>query len=719
MESFKVKSGQKYDFPKVQKGLDRLHDFYARQGHLEANVRMHRDTLEKTVNLNLNIDPGPVVEFAFEGMPLPEDVREEVQKAWKNGAFDIERIEDAIRAIRMPLLEAGFLQSEIAYKTEFENDHKTIRFQITPGVRYAKVPIVFAGASAIPAAELNNALDQADLRLNVYANPQKVVDYLNRFYRERGYLQASVGLPSPQLDPATATGKTIIQIREGPLFTIGELEFNGHRAFNYDELWATIPTSSGSSYDPNTLQDAIKALENLYRSKGYNDVSVTFRIVLDAAAARANLSFYIVERRQSLIRDIVIEGNQDTSPDFVRRQLAFATGDALDFTKINETRRRLYSSGVYSTVDFQTEEMPAIAPDPRIKDMRVRIRVREVRPYRLQYGFFYDTDRGPGGILEAENRNFLGRALDLGLRVRYDSDLKEGRLYFYQPFVTKIHLKTDASAFVQRETRPAFSANRIGFSLFQERNLPKSFRLDYGYRYDHVRWNGIPPDPTIFQASVPVARLITTLSRDTRDSVLDATRGEFSSHSLEFGPRFLGSEIGFTRYYGQYFRYVALDKFLLKKPSEKEKKSAPKKLIYAGALRLGLTTAFGGGSVISPERFFAGGGTTMRGFAQDRLGPLETLSDGTLRPLGGEALFLFNNEIRFPIFGILQGVGFVDIGNVYPRISDFDFNMRKSAGAGIRLKIKFIPLRFDYGLKLDRKPGESRGAFFFSIGQAF
>ncbi len=123
--------------------------------------------------------------------------------------------------------------------------------------------------------------------------------------------------------------------------------------------------------------------------------------------------------------------------------------------------------------------------------------------------------------------------------------------------------------------------------------------------------------------------------------------------------------------------------------------------------------------MISPERFFAGGGTTMRGFEQDMLGPTETLEDGTVRPTGGEALFLFNNEIRFPIFGILHGVGFVDIGNVYQRISDFDFTMRKSAGVGLRLKIKFIPLRFDYGLKLDRKPGESRGAFFFSIGQAF
>jgi len=109
----------------------------------------------------------------------------------------------------------------------------------------------------------------------------------------------------------------------------------------------------------------------------------------------------------------------------------------------------------------------------------------------------------------------------------------------------------------------------------------------------------------------------------------------------------------------------------------------------------------------------------MRGFEQDMLGPLTTLKGGIVRPIGGEALLLFNNEIRFPIFGILHGVGFLDIGNVYRRISDFDFNVRKSAGVGLRLKIKFIPLRVDYGFKLDRRPLESRGAFFFSIGQAF
>lgn len=113
----------------------------------------------------------------------------------------------------------------------------------------------------------------------------------------------------------------------------------------------------------------------------------------------------------------------------------------------------------------------------------------------------------------------------------------------------------------------------------------------------------------------------------------------------------------------------------------------------------------------------------MRGFGQDLLGPVEEqLIDGEARlvPLGGEALFLLNNEIRFPIYRIFGGAVFLDIGNVFETVSDFSLSdLRKSAGAGLRIKIRYLLLRFDYGFKLDRRPGERGSAFFFSIGQAF
>ena len=443
-ESFKVEPGDKYDFPKVQRGLDRLHEFYSGQKRLEADIRLQRETQEKTVDLDVSINPGPMVEFSYAGMPLSEKVKENVEKAWRNGVFDVERFDDATATIRRTLLQEGYLQPEIKHRVEQEGDKKIIHFHVNSGTRYAKVPVVFPGASEISGAELGNAIDRANLGLDVYADPQNVVDYLKQYYRDRGHLQASVDLPQPLLDPSAGTGKVAIPVREGPVFTVGDLEFSGNKAFTYDELWSVIPTSSGSIYNPQSMQDTLKALESLYNSKGFNEVSATYQIVQNVKTARADITFQIAERRQSVIRDIVIEGNEGTSQSFVQRQLDFKAGDALDFSRIDETRKRLYTTGVYASVDFQNEEMADLTPDSREKDIRVHVRLREARPYRVQYGLFYDTERGPGGLLEMQNLNVLGRATALGIKLRYDSDLKEARLYFNQPFVTNNFPKLDA-----------------------------------------------------------------------------------------------------------------------------------------------------------------------------------------------------------------------------------------------------------------------------------
>jgi outer membrane protein assembly factor BamA len=89
-------------------------------------------------------------------------------------------------------------------------------------------------------------------------------------------------------------------------------------------------------------------------------------------------------------------------------------------------------------------------------------------------------------------------------------------------------------------------------------------------------------------------------------------------------------------------------------------------------------------------------------------------------PTGGNAVIIINNELRFPLYSIFDGVGFVDVGTVYPTISDISLSeLRETAGLGLRLRTPWFLLRLDYGFKLDRRPGESRGRLFFSIGQAF
>jgi outer membrane protein assembly factor BamA len=166
------------------------------------------------------------------------------------------------------------------------------------------------------------------------------------------------------------------------------------------------------------------------------------------------------------------------------------------------------------------------------------------------------------------------------------------------------------------------------------------------------------------------------------------------------------------KYFGQYFRYFAL-RPPQRKPLTNE--ILRPRLVFASGVRLGLAKGIGG-EVPMTERFFAGGSVSMRGFAQNAVGPNGL--NGI--PNGGNAMIVINNELRVPLVKMFDGVVFTDIGNVYPLISDVSFaDIRESAGIGLRVRTKWFLLRGDYGMVLDPRPGERRSRFYFSIGQAF
>jgi outer membrane protein assembly factor BamA len=150
-----------------------------------------------------------------------------------------------------------------------------------------------------------------------------------------------------------------------------------------------------------------------------------------------------------------------------------------------------------------------------------------------------------------------------------------------------------------------------------------------------------------------------------------------------------------------------------------------------------------------PERFFAGGATTHRGFPANQAGPRDLV---TGFPLGGKALLAFGTELRFPLYGEnIGGVLFHDAGNVYSRAGLMQFRARQkdlkdinymmhAVGFGIRYRTPIGPVRVDLafgpnaprfnGCEGDRDAllrGEctvttqriSRFQFHFSLGQSF
>jgi outer membrane protein assembly complex protein YaeT len=713
---FGVKAGDKYDFFKVRKGLERLNEFYAKQRLLETRVRMERSASGGKVDLKLDVAPGPEVTFVYEGWDPPGGTKDKVSKAWSEGVFDAQRLTDAEDALRRALIERRYLEESISHTvSEPEEGHKRVLFEIQPGIRFGSVRLAFKGAEGIDASELKDVLEQEKLRVAVYTEPQKVTEFLSGYYRDHGYLDAKVERPQYELDRAARTGQVVIAVHEGPLYRIGKMQFTGNEVYSDAELQKALSMQSQAEFLPEQRQAAITKLQDLYWQKGFQNVEISYSIEKRPDLGLVDVNYRLKENRQRVVQAVEIKGTAQTSKSLVASQVALKPGEVLNNEETGKARQNLYSTGAYSMVDIQAEPMENAGGGslgPNQEPVRLKVNVREIKPFAFTYGGFYDTERGPGVVADLVNRNSLGGARQIGMRMRYDADIHEGRLYFSQPLLRSFPLKTDAVGYMRREFRTDFITDRLGFSAQQETHFARKLVWTYGYRIERTHTYDRGPDP-LFDATLRIAPLRTTLARETRNEFLDSTQGSFLSQALEYGPSFLGSQLRFLRYYGQFFKYVPLSAPVEVPLSGGKMRT---RLVYAGGVRVGLAGGLGGQAIVPSERFFAGGGTTIRGFDQDSVGPTDYFGD----PAGGNATFIVNNELRFPVLSIFDGVGFVDIGNVYPRVVNFNpFDVRASAGLGLRVRTPYVLLRLDYGIKLDRRPGEGFGKLFFSIGQAY
>ena len=226
----------------------------------------------------------------------------------------------------------------------------------------------------------------------------------------------------------------------------------------------------------------------------------------------------------------------------------------------------------------------------------------------------------------------------------------------------------------------------------------RNVTLSYSANLDKIRTLDQLSNPqSRSETLASIARFDGNILYDSRNNPFDANRGMFHSSNLEFGLEF-GGLVKFTKYRGQHYWYFPMGPVVL-----------------ASAGRIGLATGLG--SALLPfQRFFAGGGNTVRGYTQDGLGPVNVFN----RKIGGNGLMILNQEIRIPVAWRFHAVGFVDAGNVFDRINSISLrSLKVSAGIGLRVESPIGLVRLDYGFPFERAEQEPAGRFFFSLGQAF
>jgi outer membrane protein assembly factor BamA/autotransporter translocation and assembly factor TamB len=762
-KAFGVEVDDNYDFFAVRNGMERVEELFMDQGHLQARAQLDRRVEGEQAYLTLKVAPGLRVDIEFAGAMPPPEVRDEVRTRWHRGVFDKQRADDGVDALREWLMSDNYLQARIDYQIEDVADgRRRVVFQIQPGERSQRVVLAFEGASAIDPDDLNKIIEDQQLERRLFTDPLVVTELLERYYRERGHLSAEID--EPRYEYQNADARVVLPVREGPRFTVARVTLSGNSVYTSDALLSQLPVVAGEPYAPAAAENALDTIRDLYWDKGYNDVRSDYDLVINRGTGEVSVAFMINEGPENVIAGITIQGNREVSNRLIRRQIQLAEAQPLDLSALARSRRNLYETGAFSVVDITREdvksgEAPAAgaaesnnsdaarasqaaagepaqglnstAPSPadepfaasppahatEQKPVNIIVQIREMQPFQIRYGASYDTERGVGGIFDIANFNSLGGAREIGLRSRYDRQLREGRFYINQPALTYLP-RTTGNVYFREELNPpteltdSFDTTRKGASIQQELELRGAYVWSYGYRWERAHRLTPLADGIILDESVTVSPLTSTLTRETRDEVLDASRGAFLSQAFSYSPSWLGSDQAFIKYFGQYFKY-----FPLRAPERKPftNEMIRPRLVYAAGVRLGLAHGIGG-RVPNTERFFAGGSATLRGFAQNAVGPI-----GLNRiPIGGEAMLVINNELRAPLIGIIDGVVFSDIGNVFQTIRDFSFtDLRKSVGIGLRVRTPWVLLRGDYGVVLDRQPGEARGRFYFSIGQAF
>jgi outer membrane protein assembly complex protein YaeT len=723
-----LKKGDTYDYFAARKGLERIDEHHLEAGYLQSRVRLERAIEADKADLTLRATRGPLVELHFEGPMPPSKIQREVRTAWHHGVFDRQRGNDSVQALRAWLIRERYLQAQVEYDIGDQPDRRRVVFRIQPGPRYDKIVVAFEGASGIGPDRLDKIIEDQRLERQLFTDPGAVTDLLQRYYREQGYLSVEIDAPRYEFNGTNA--RVVLAVREGGRFAVGQVTTAGNRVFTSAEIIATVPLTPGAPFVSAAAEHAFERIRELYWRKGYNDVHSEYALVVDRSAARVDVGFTIVEGRQSVVAGIAVEGNRRTSERLVRGQLEMAPSEPLDLAVLARSRRNLYGTGAFSIADItretrESDETAASGPAPDLqgggngtrKPVDLNVSVREVQPVQLRYGLSYDTESGLGGILDLSLHNMLGKARVFGMQGRYDSEIHDARVYVSQPSLRSWPRKTTASVYFREDLNPPteqtdpFDISRQGASIQQQAQFRKFYVWSYGYRYELA--TTLEPSLGVgVTETVRVTPLSTTLTRETRDEVLDASKGTFLSQAFAYSPSWLGSDRPYVKYYGQYFHYFPLRP---ERPKPLSSEVLRSRLVFAAGARIGLARGLGG-EVPTSERFYAGGSTTLRGFEQNAVGPIG-VNDV---PAGGNAVFVANSELRMPLVRFLDGALFVDIGNVYPTISDFSLtDLRESAGVGIRIRTPWVLLRSDYGWVLDPRPGERRSRFYFSIGQAF
>ena len=450
----------------------------------------------------------------------------------------------------------------------------------------------------------------------------------------------------------------------------------------------------GSPAKSSEIADADRVLKNWYRERGYPFPKLNERkVYVDHATQSVSVVFHLDPGPAGRFGPSALTGLETVDEGYVRRKVPWVEGQPFRAGLFQKFRERLIETGLFAHVRVtHAESLDAQGLLP------IAVRLTERKHRTVRAGASYRTDEGLGVRTSWEHRNLLGG----GERLRVGAAVTEigvsGEGFFRKP-----EFGREDQALVVKvragEDRPGpYVSQSVRSVGLVERELSEMMTIQCGIGYSFADVDQLGNQDTFGLLSVPLS-----LHWDRVDDLLEPTGGGRLDVGLAPHHDTLGSGLVFLKTTINYSHYVPL---IRRSPS----------LLLAARVRAGSMIGSGRDAVPADERFYAGGGSSIRGYPFMSAGPL--VGD---TPLGGRSVLETSVELRARAGERLGFVTFLDGGSAFAAAApDFHEPWLWGAGVGLRYFTSIGPIRLDFAVPLDRRDRiDDAFQVYLSLGQAF
>lgn len=509
--------------------------------------------------------------------------------------------------------------------------------------------------------------------------------------RAHGYYAASVEVRF-QTDRAPA--RVRFQVDPGPRYVFRDVRVVPADA---DAPRAPSPAESGlAPGEPALAQAIIQAEDRIVQAlerQGYPFARANQREVrVEHAAQAVDVTYRYAAGPPAVFGETTMEGLTSVRERFVRGKVPWRPGDPYDGRLLRLAQRRMVGADVFTSV--RVIKGDALTEDDALP---IRVEVGERKHRSISMGVGHATDEGARGRISWEHRNLLHEGERFSWtwsasEIGYSTEAR-----FQKPDFRRVDQTLKLTLRAALDEPDAYRSRYVGVLLGVDRALQRGLVVGAGtgFKYSSVR--DADEENRFGLLYFPVHA-----DWDRSDDVLDPRRGGRLTLSAAPYHDVTGSEVTFLKGRAGATRYLRVTR----RPA------------IDLALRVVAGTIVGASrdDVPADERYYAGGGGTVRGYAYQSVGP----PDGK-KPLGGKSLVLASSELRWRLNREFGLVAFADGGAAHEdSVPDPSEDFLWGAGLGLRYFTPVGPLRFDLAVPLNRRSGmDDAYQFYISLGQAF